>query len=171
MKILSLYNRKGVAWFLSVAFVLMATVSGASWQCLDGHLCPPGCTMQQSGGKVKSSGSVSVPSCCVSHGSSPQVHRSPCALCAAAHASNSQLKARCTSSVCVLRMQAKPDSSLQAMHSPLVLDTASVLLPAPGYVLVPEETAALSFGSARAPPPDQAIVRLFSPRAPPARII
>ncbi len=162
-------NRRWVAWLLSMAFVLLTLPSGASWQCLDGHTCPPNCTMQQSGGQSQPSGSLPVPSCCLSR-SSPSAAKIHCALCSTARAANSQLQTRCTSPVCVLRIQAKPDSSLQATHAPFVVDTTAILLPVPTYILIPEATASVSFGSSRAPP-DRVVARLSAPRAPPAQLL
>ena len=162
----SLYNRSGVAWLLSMAFVLMTLPSGASWQCLDGHLCPPGCTMQHRGQDAASGGSSTLRSCCLTH-KSENAKRARCALCSTARPEHSQLKERCTSPVCVLRIQAKPDASTPT-HVPFVvdLDTTAILLPVSTLVLLPEETASLSFGSPRAPP-GRVPACLRSPRAPP----
>ena len=164
----SLYNLRGGAWLLSVVFVLMATVSGASWQCLDGHPCPPGCTMQHRGDPVTTNGSASGHACCAPH-SSPNTGKAHCVLCSAARPNSSQVKARCTSPVCVLRTQMKPDVSVQA-HAFVVFDITAVLPAVPVYVLVPEVTGSISFGSSRAPP-DRLIVRFSSPRAPPVSLI
>ena len=169
MKERSLYNLRGCAWFLSVVFVLMATVSGASWQCLDGHPCPPGCTMQQSEQQNRSDRAAApLRACCVSHRSAQNapVH---CTLCSTAHAANSQFKVRCTSPICVLRTQMKPDADTHT-SVPFVLDAAVTLpLPVPIYVLLPEETGSVSFGSSRAPP-QGVVVCPSAPRAPPIRL-
>jgi len=159
---LALYNRRGVAWLLCVAFILMASVSGASWQCPDGHACPPGCTMQHGG--EKANGASSPHACCM-----PQNSRNPgaahCPLCSTASAANTQIKERCTSPICVLHVKAKPPINTRAQVH-FVLDTTTILLPASSRVVAPEETRSLSFGSSRAPP-DRVVVRLSSPRAPP----
>ena len=164
MRARSLHNCRGFAWILSIAFVLMATVSGASWQCLDGHPCPPGCTMQHRGEQTKANGPDAPHACCTAH-AVPSAGPPRCALCSTARPKNAHLKARCTSPVCVLRTQVKPDVGTQT-HAPFALDVTAVLFAAPAYVLVSEETGSVSFGSSRAPP-DRGVVRLSSPRAPP----
>lgn len=166
MKRRSLHNRRWVAWLLSMAFVLMTLPSGASWQCLDGHPCPPGCTMQHRGGNPDAKGSASPHACCLPQ-TSANAGAAHCALCASARPEHAQIKERCTSPICVLRVQAKPDISTPApVHFVLDFDTTAILLPVSSPMLVPEETASVSFGSPRAPP-DRFVVRLHSPRAPP----
>jgi len=160
----SLYNRRWVAWLLSIAFVLMTLPSRATWQCLDGHACPPDCTMQHMGENAQCSPSPHA--CCLSQSSKGTggVH---CALCSGAGSKNAQIKERCTSPVCVLRTISKPDISAAAtVHFVFECDKNAILLPLPSLVIVPEETVFLSFGTPRAPP-NRVIVRLYSPRAPP----
>ena len=162
----SIHNRKWLAWLLSAAFVLMTLPSVATWQCLDGHACPPGCTMQHMGENAKANGSSSPRSCCLLKNSKEDGSQH-CALCTSANSKNSLVKERCTSPMCVLRTIEKPDSSATVgAHFVFHLDTNSVLLPAASYTLVPEETVTISFGSSRAPP-DRLFVRVSSPRAPP----
>jgi len=168
MKKRSLHNRRGIVWLLSVAFVLMAMGSGASWQCLDGHPCPPGCTMLHMREKTQAKGSSSPHACCVQQDSA-NAGTAHCAFCSTARSTNTQMEERCTSPICVLRIQAKPDVTTQA-HIHFVFDTAAILLPVIEPVLIPEATGSVSFGSSRAPP-DQVVIRLSSPRAPPVWLI
>ncbi len=158
----SLPNRRGVAWLLSVAFILMASVSGASWQCLDGHACPSGCTMQRVGAGTH--GNASLPACCRPR-QSGGMGMAHCALCSSASPKHAQMRERCTSPVCVLRVQVKPDINTQA-HFHFVFDTTAVLLPCAAPALLPEQAAPLTFGSPRAPP-GRMVLRPSSPRAPP----
>jgi hypothetical protein len=163
-------NRRWVAWLLSMAFALMTLPSGASWQCLDGHACPPGCTMQHIGENAKAKGPASPRACCLPQ-NSKNTGAVRCALCSSAGSKYSQTKERCTSPVCVLRAKNKPDiSAITHVHFVFDVDTNAILLPLPSPILVPEETVFLSFGSPRAPP-DRVIVRLYSPRAPPVWLV
>ncbi|MCX6382592.1 MAG: hypothetical protein NT023_24455 [Armatimonadetes bacterium] len=159
-----LHNRKWVAWLLCMAFVIMALPSGGAWQCLDGHPCPDDCAMQKAGESSK--GSVSALECCL-----PQrikvASKAHCTLCSSARPEDSQIKERCTSPVCVLRVRATPDMSAPAhVYFAFDFDTNAILLPTPAPALVFEETTAPSFPSPRAPPV-RLIIRLSPPRAPP----
>jgi hypothetical protein len=165
---LSLYKRRGVAWLLCVAFVWMASVSGASWQCLDGHPCPPGCAMLHRGNPQDAKGASSLPSCCVSQ-DRPDVGAAHCSLCATVRSNHPRVQERCTSPHCVLRVNAKPDVNTSA-HLHFAVDTTTVPLPTPLYLVVPEATDSLTFSSSRAPP-ERVVIRLSSPRAPPVWLI
>lgn len=157
-------NRRWVGWLLSIAFVLMTLSSEASWQCLDGHACPPGCTMQHTDGDVKH---ASMPRACCLLRNSKGTGAVHCALCAGAGPEYARGKERCTSPICVLRVKQKPEiSRATPAYFAFDLDTNTILLPIPAPVLIPEEMVPLSFGSPRAPP-ERIVVRPSSPRAPP----
>lgn len=162
MKRRSLHNQRGIAWLLSMAFVLLTLPSGASWQCLDGHPCPTGCTMQHREGN----GAASPRACCMAR-KGAHAGTAPCALCSSARPGHSQINEGCTSPICVLRVKAKPEiSALAHVHFVFDLDMTAILLPVSSPVLLPEETASLYYSSPRAPP-DRVVVRIHSPRAPP----
>lgn len=157
------FNRIRITWLLTVAFALMALPSGASWQCLDGHACPPDCTMQQARTTKRSSASHA---CCL-----PQKERGTgsthCALCSEARPEYAKVKERCTSSVCVLRIQAKPDVVTPAYsHFLFDFETSVPFLPFSSVDVCLEERTILSFSESRAPPGSLSLC-LFSPRAPP----
>ena len=157
-----IHNRKVVVWLLSAAFILMNTASGASWQCLDGHACPPGCTMQHIG--TSSKGSTSIHACCLRQ-MNPNAVSLHCALCSSASPQHSRIKERCTSPVCVLHIQAKPDISTHSQFH-FIDDAAVIPLQLQPQVDIPIETITLSYGSPRAPP-DRLVLLPSSPRAPP----
>lgn len=147
-----------------MAFVIMALPTGGAWQCLDGHPCPPDCTMQKVSGSLN--GSASALECCLPQKSKVSLS-AHCTLCSSARPEDSQIKERCTSPVCVLRIRATPDMSAPVyVHFAFDFDTNAILLPAPAPTLVFEETTAPSFTSPRAPP-IRLIIRLSPPRAPP----
>lgn len=158
------HNRRGIAWLLSVAFVLMATASGTSWQCLDGHPCPPGCTMQHLGEHAQETRASALPACCQPQ-QNAKASAEHCALCSTARATNTRVTEACTSSICVLRIKAKPDLTAP-VHLLFLFDSPAILLPGPAPLLVAQETDVLAFGSPRAPP-ERRVLRLTSPRAPP----
>ena len=163
MKRRTFANRRGIAWLLSVAFLLMAVASGASWQCLDGHPCPPECVMLHQEDSAQAH-SASPPACCIPKEkiASGAPH---CALCSKASPANTRIQEGCTSPGCVLRIQARPDILSQS-HFYFGFDTATLLLPNTLCVPAPKMTGAVSFRSPRAPP-NPGIVRITSPRAPP----
>jgi hypothetical protein len=167
MKRLSFHNQRWTAWLLSVAFGLMASVSQASWQCLDGHPCPPGCTMQHMGEAANRNPSAPRPACCVSRESTPARAAGHCAKCADAKPSNSRIKGGCTSPICVKRIADKPHAS-GPVHVDLIFDfdSTAVLLPEPAHALAPEAAAVIRSSPPRAPP-GRTVVSLYSPRAPP----
>jgi hypothetical protein len=160
------HKRRWAGWFLSLLLLTMSLSAQASWQCLDGHLCPPGCTMQHGAQQPGAQGAASVPACCLPrNGAKAAGAAMHCSLCAQARPGHSRIKERCTSPVCVLRVQARPDVAPQS-HVLLVFDTTAILLSYFEPITVPEETAPRFFGAPRAPP-DRIVVRLCSSRAPP----
>lgn len=95
-------NRILAGWLLTFVMLIMATASGASWQCLDGHACPPGCLM------TKGSPAPAKRACCPT--ASVSCPLSPSAV----HIAPVGTGEHCSSSVCVLRLRARPDA---AKHS------------------------------------------------------
>jgi hypothetical protein len=160
----SLHKFRLAAWLVSLAFALLALPTGAAWQCLDGHACPPGCTMQRLGLEAAARSPGSLPACCRPHAGAPAQR---CPLCSGARPQHARLKGRCTSPVCVLRIQAKPDVMSQApVHFVLDFHAAVAQPPAAASVPAPELGEALAFSAPRAPPGRTARL-LVSPRAPP----
>lgn len=144
-------NRQSHGWFawaLVLALVGVTSSSGASWQCPDGHLCPPGCRMSA---HSPADAGQEAPEC------------EHCKLAAKAKASISS--AGCTSPNCVLRVSPKPDS-LTAAKVFLAIDTTA-FLPAPA--VAPRLSASTSPSFSLAPlPPRAGGTSPHSPRAPPS---
>ena len=106
-------NRRWIGWLLTLAMIVLAMPSGASWQCLDGTPCPANCPM------LRESSSRTA-SCATPLGKH-------CSLCASRTAAvitspyhGSALS--CTSPKCVVRVSERPASTLQhgvEFHIPL----------------------------------------------------
>ena len=166
MRLRLLKNKRWVSWLLTVAFALMATVSRASWQCPDGHPCPPGCTMQHAGaspvGRARS-----LHACCLAPLPAAKPGGPHCPLCAVARPSHAHLTEQCTSPLCELHVKAKPFASVPS-HADYVFDieVPGILLSHASPVPAPEVTVIAAFGAPRAPP-NRSVVRPPAPRAPP----
>jgi hypothetical protein len=159
-----LNNHRWAAWVLCAAFVLMSVVSRASWQCLDGHPCPPGCTMQHDGAAGKGASSQA---CCVAGSERSRSAAAACKLCATATPKHKSSES-CTSPICVKHIQAKPHVTQAFSHFDFVFDfdSTAILLPAPSPVLVAEVTT-LEISAPPRGPPGAIQLRLHSPRGPP----
>ncbi|HLJ57173.1 MAG TPA: hypothetical protein VKT77_19200 [Chthonomonadaceae bacterium] len=148
-----------------MAFAVWALPSGAAWQCLDGHACPPGCTMQRVGSGSASRAPGSLPACCGSHAGAPGGH---CPLCSGARPQHARMSGQCTSPVCVLRVQAKPDVTTGSHFHPAVVFALVAALPPPvAPIPAPESPSPATFSSPRAPP-ERPAAPPRSPRAPPS---
>jgi hypothetical protein len=146
-------NRRLTAWLLMAALVFSVASSGASWQCLDGHPCPPGCKM------TSNPTAASTRSCC-------QTAKKNCPMCAGASAApHSGVRMGCTSPICVVRFKDKPDALKQAVVR-FHVELEAVVLPPTPVLIAPEMTASVYAGSPRAPP-RHIVTRSCSPRAPP----
>ena len=159
------HNSKWLAWLLSIAVAMTILPAQASWQCLDGHLCPPDCAMQRAKEDTKAS---EAPMQCLLAKKTNSASGDHCSLCATAQPSHSQSKELCTSPICVLRIQLTPDTiTTVPLQHVFDVDNVVVLAPAASHLIVAEATSPLSFGSLRAPP-GSVVSRLHSSRAPPA---
>lgn len=146
--------RRLTAVFAALSMLACATASNATWQCLDGRPCPPGCRMTQLG-----PGSA-LPSCCRTHHG--------CPLCAgAAMGLRAGSGAQCSSSICVLRFASKPDVRLRGVRPAVPAEIPTAPLVFAAAPLVPESTIA-RYASVARPPPREAVLAVLSPRAPPA---
>jgi len=164
MKSRLLDYRKWVAWIVSAAFLSMSVVSQASWQCLDGHPCPPGCSMQHAGEASKGS---ALPACCMPKASHP-TPAGGCRLCSTAKSSHTTKVEGCTSPICIKQIKARPQIAGPA-HFDFVFDfdSTAVLLPELSPLPAPEVTVLLVSAPPRAPP-GVAVVTRYSPRGPPS---
>ena len=157
-------NRRLLPLLLVLSIVSMATASGASWQCLDGHKCPPGCTMLHESSSSSEKPEAVHHACCLetpkaTSGSSCPNRES---------LTGPKLKKGCTSPTCVLRIMAKPDAAASP-HVTVLSPDVAVLVPLVPTSVITEETKALFVSSPRAPP-RSGICRLLSSRAPPSLI-
>jgi len=160
-----LQNHRWIAWVLCAAFVSLSVTSHASWQCLDGHPCPPGCSMQHEGAPGNVGGTHA---CCITGSTRAGASTSACKLCATAAPSHKNTES-CTSPICVKHIQAKPHVAQPQSHVGFVFDfdSTAILLPAHAPTLVPEVTALLISAPPRAPP-GRAHVCAHTPRGPPS---
>lgn len=153
MKPKTLYNRRLIAWFLTLALLTMGLPSDASWQCLNGKPCPQNCPMLRPCDHA--------PQACTASNSA---HCAKCHPTPAAESCTATV-AVCPHSQCVLRVQSKPNAALTqkiAISLPLLalpppvtaVPSASVeALPvttAPSLVLYPRRFLRPCLG--RAPP-------------------
>ncbi len=154
-------NRRWIGWLLTLAMVVLALPSGASWQCLDGTPCPANCPM------LRASSSRTA-SCATSSGK----HCSLCTPRAAALITSPHHGSAiaCTSPKCVVRVSERPASTLQQgvkFHVPLLA------LPPPAPVqftfVISETTLLISFPIRLYFYP-QRFLRPASGRAPPASV-
>ena len=156
---------KWIAWILCTAFLAMSVVSQASWQCLDGHPCPPGCSMQHQGEVPKG---AAPHACCVARPDRPRPGSTACSLCASAAPSHGSSVKRCTSPICVKHLKAKPHVSAPP-HFDFVydFDSTAILLPQPTPLPLLTVSGPIVSSPPRAPP-GRAVVCSYSPRGPPA---
>ena len=158
------HSYKWIAWILCVAFLAMSVVSQASWQCLDGHPCPPGCSMQHQGDAPKA---TAPRACCVLGPDRSRAGSAGCSLCASAAPSHSSSAERCTSPICVKNIKAKPHV-LPSAHIDFVFDFdfTAILLAQPTPLPLPTVSCPIVSSPPRAPP-GRAVVCSYSPRGPP----
>jgi hypothetical protein len=118
------HNRRWLAWILTIALLAASVVSNASWQCLDGKLCPSGCPMFRA--------ASSHCSACAPKAERCPMCRPPVSLAPAAGS-----RVACTSASCVLRISERPAARLQG-----ALQIVPALLPQPPPVVAELEPSA-----------------------------
>lgn len=161
-----LHNYRWIASLLALAVMLMSSASGASWQCPDGHLCPPNCTMQHPGHK---SGTLSnaLKACCIAKkaaSDAPLINETT----SKSFSARDAIHESCTSSVCVFKAAVKSEANAPTYsHFSFDFNCVSLLLIFDSPVIFPEKTVCLFFRTLRAPP-FSAVLCLSTPRAPPA---
>lgn len=161
-----LHNYRWIASLLALAVMLMSSASGASWQCPDGHLCPPNCTMQHPGHKSRPS-SNALKACCIAKKAASD--STPlCETSSKSFSAHDAFHESCTSSVCVFKAAVKSEANAPTyLHFSFDFDGASLPITFDAPVVAPEKTVCLCFSSLRAPPLN-AVLCLSTPRAPPA---
>ena len=157
------HKQRWIAFLLSMVVMMTALPSLASWQCPDGHLCPPNCQMQHG---AFPTGNFDSHSCCKIQKRADS-GKASCGLCKNAKTKHAQLKTGCTSSTCVLRMQSKSEMvAVSTFHFTSVSDAPATLPLFTASVVAIEATKSLVFSSPRAPP-GRLIPSLSPARAPP----
>ncbi len=148
------HNCKAAHWLMAILLFCTANVSHAAWQCLDGHLCPPGCVLLP-----RRDAAQSPASCCVTK----QGH---CSMClTGTRITERKTQTACTSSVCVLRIQAFPDA-VSVTHTFDFVDTPAIL-PTITFTSDSIQLVALIASTPSRAPPRTRLVLSHSPRAPP----
>lgn len=150
-------NRRWISALLTMATMFMSTASGASWQCPDGHLCPPGCKMMQPESQGKA---VKVRACCL-ESSQSGVKAAP-----SQTVRSCTVSLGCKSSRCVLRYLSKPDVRTSPTSLSIPMDVQAILPVFALPIIISDSKTCLYALPPRAPPRN-GFIFLHSPRAPP----
>lgn len=156
MQSLIWHSRKLVAWLLTLALLVIALPSGASWQCQDGTPCPSDCKMHH-GATPRASDSV------VSF--EPHCSRCPTGSVAALTSIGYEdSNCSCTAPQCLLRVSERPASSLQ---EGMKFFAQMLTLPLPVIIDSPFAVETASIATIYLCFYPQRFLRPFSGRAPP----
>lgn len=165
-----MHNRKPVCLLLTLALLVVSTVSNASWRCPDNRPCPDSCRKAGANGAAMPADcghmdTVAAPAdmagraCCLRHKVAPATcHTSM-------HAKGpGHRDVTAAGSHCVLRVQSHPEARFQSSFD--FAAEYSVVLPVSTLKFVLRETARHPEAFV-APPPRAGGTSLRSPRAPP----
>jgi hypothetical protein len=158
MRLLAQQNRRVAAWLVAISIFLMGTAANATWLCLDGSPCLPGCAHGPHEAGV-------APTAAGVQEDGPRCGRCPSTSVRPTQASGT-LNAE-PSSGCRLSAAPAPDSALR--DGPAAHADTSALLPV-SFAVMPASRPSISFlpaAPATGPPPSSP----HSGRAPPARLL
>lgn len=154
-------HRRWAGWLLTLALLVMAMPSGASWQCLNGTPCPNDCPM------LHKNNEASVQNCSMSSVAAPHCSHCPTApaVLLPAHKTHGTT---CTTPQCVVRV--RPHSTI-SLADKQILTLPMLALPPPSQVMaVPTASVGLSTPIALVFYP-QRFLRPCAGRAPPFRLV